>query len=85
MVVFLMANFWTVQKGRSLSMVVFSAGSFLDCAKGEEHKYGNFFFLLANFWTVQKGRSVSMFVFSDGSFLDCAKGKEHKYASFFFC
>jgi len=46
-------------------MVVFTDGSFLDCAKGKEHKNGSFF-LLVHFWTAQKGRAIRMVVFSAG-------------------
>ena len=62
-------------------MVLFSAGSFLNCAKGKVHKNGAFF-LLSHFWTAQKGRSIRMVFFCAGSFLDCANGKEHKDVSF---
>jgi len=41
-------------------VVFFSAGPFLDCAKGKGHKNGSFFFLLAHFWTAQRGRSLRM-------------------------
>jgi len=42
MVFFLLSHFWTAQTGKSIRMLVFCAGSFLDWANGKNHKNGSF-------------------------------------------
>jgi hypothetical protein len=57
---FLLALFWTAQKGRSIRMAVLFCWLTVGLLKRKEHRNGNFF--AGSFWTAQNGRSIRMVV-----------------------